>query len=69
MRGWKALTNIQTTTDLYGAPKFSGGDLVYVDFIPAVLEQALGQPSRALKQALRDLRDIGLLITEKIRQS
>jgi hypothetical protein len=66
MRGWKALTNFRTTTDLYGAPKFSGGDLVYVDFIPAVLEQALGQPSRALKQALRDLRDLRLLITEKL---
>jgi hypothetical protein len=65
MRGWKALTNIRTTADLYGPPKFSGGDLVYVDFIPAVLERDLGQSSRALNQALTTLRNLKLLITEK----
>jgi hypothetical protein len=36
-----------------------------VDFIPAVLERALGQSSRALKQALATLRDLELLISEK----
>jgi hypothetical protein len=65
IRGWKALTNIRTTSDGFGPPKLVGGDLVYVDFIPAVLEQDLGQSSRALKQALGALRDLNLLVTEK----
>jgi hypothetical protein len=65
IRGWKALTNIRTTSALYGPPRLSGGEVVYIDFIPAVLERALGQSSRALKQALATLRDLKLLITEE----
>jgi hypothetical protein len=67
IRGWKALTNIRVTSGLDGPPKFKGGELVYVDFIPAVLERDLGQSSRAVNQALATLRDLKLLITEKDR--
>jgi hypothetical protein len=67
IRGWKALTNVRTIATLYGPPKFSGGDLVYVDFIPAVLERDLGQSSRALHQALTSIRDLKLLETESQR--
>jgi hypothetical protein len=68
IRGWKALSDIKTTSTLYGLPKLVGGTLVYVDFIPAVLERALGQSSRALNQALAALRDLKLLSIEKIRR-
>jgi Domain of unknown function (DUF927) len=64
IKGWKAMTNVRTKADLYGPPKFVGGDLAYVDFIPAVLERDLGESSRALQDALRTLRDLNLLITE-----
>ena len=64
IRGWKAMTNVRTTTDSYGHTKFVAGDLVYVDFIPAVLERDLGQSKRALQQALASLRDLKLLKTE-----
>ena len=64
IRGWKAMTNVRTTTDSYGHTKFVAGDLVYVDFIPAVLERDLGQSKRALQQALASLRDLKFLKTE-----
>ncbi len=50
--------------DRWGRTKLISGDLVYVDFIPAVLEQALGQSDRALNQALASLRDQKLMITQ-----
>ena len=60
------MTNMRSVADPFGGPpKLTGGELVYVDFIPAVLERDLGQSSRALKQALASLRDLKLLITEK----
>lgn len=64
IRGWKAMTNVRTVATLYGPPKFAGGDLVYVDFVPSVLERNLGQSSRALRQALGTLRNLKFLITE-----
>jgi Domain of unknown function (DUF927) len=67
IRGWKAMTNVRTKSDNYGPPKFVGGDLVHVDFVPAVLEQNLGQSSRALQQALGTLRDLKLRETESPR--
>jgi hypothetical protein len=66
IRGWKALENIRMTTNRHGDSRLIGGDLVYVDFVPAVLERHLGQSSRALRQALATLRDLDLLITEKL---
>ncbi len=66
IRGWKVMANMKPVADLLGGPpKLTGGELVYVDFIPAVLERDLGQSSRALKQALTSLRDLKFLITEK----
>ena len=66
IRGWKVMTNMRPVADLYGGPpKLTGGELVYVDFIPAVLERDLAQSGRALKQALATLRDLKFLITEK----
>jgi hypothetical protein len=64
IRGWKAMTNVRTRNDDYGPPKFVSGDLAYVDFIPDVLEQNLGQSKRALQHALGSLRDLRFLITE-----
>jgi hypothetical protein len=64
IRGWKAMTNVKTATDNFNRTKFVSGDLVYVDFIPAVLERDLGQSKRALQQALASLRDLKFLITE-----
>jgi hypothetical protein len=58
---------VRTIATPYGPPKFSGGDLVYVDFIPAVLERDLGQSSRALHQALTSIRELKLLETESPR--
>jgi Domain of unknown function (DUF927) len=63
IRGWKAMTNVRNRSDGYGS-KFVGGDLVYVDFIPDVLAQNLGQPKRALQEALATLRGLKLLISE-----
>jgi hypothetical protein len=66
IRGWKVMTNMRPVADLYGGPpKLTGGELVYVDFIPAVLERDLARSGRALKQALATLRDLKFLITEK----
>ena len=65
-RGWKVMTNMRSVTDPFGGPpKLTGGELVYVDFIPDVLERDLRQSRRALKQALVSLRDQKFLITEK----
>jgi hypothetical protein len=64
-RGWKTFTNVRVKNDIYGPPKFAGGTLVHVDFVPAVLERDLGQSKRALNQALASLRDQRLLISEK----
>jgi hypothetical protein len=65
IRGWKGLTNIEVKVNDRGGTAAVDGELVYVDFIPEVLEQNLGQSSRAFKQALVDLRDLNLLITER----
>jgi hypothetical protein len=65
IRGWKVMANMKPVADLLGPPKLTGGELVYVDFIPAVLERDLGQSSRALRQALGSLRVLNFLITEK----
>jgi hypothetical protein len=65
IRGWKAMTNVVTKENNFGGEEFVRGDLVYIDFIPAVLERDLGQSSRALKQALTALRERKFLITEK----
>jgi hypothetical protein len=65
MRGWKAMTNIRVRSSGIDAPRFAGGDLVYVDVVPAVLEKHLGQSGRAIRHALSDLRKSGFLITEK----
>jgi hypothetical protein len=58
------MTNVRARADDYSSSKFVGGDLAYVDFAPAVLEQNLGQSKRALQQALASLRDLKFLVTE-----
>ena len=66
IRGWKVMANMKPIANLLGGPpELTGGELLYVDFIPAVLERDLGQSSRALRQALISLRDLKFLITEK----
>jgi putative DNA primase/helicase len=66
IRGWKVMANMKPIANLLGGPsELTGGELLYVDFIPAVLERDLGQSKRALQQALASLRDRKFLITEK----
>jgi hypothetical protein len=65
IRGWRAMTDVKTRTTPYGGTEFVSGTLVYVDFIPAVLERDLGQSRRAFDQALASLRGLKLLVTEK----
>jgi hypothetical protein len=60
------MTNMKPVADPFGGPpKLIGGELAYVDFIPAVLERDLAQSGRALKQEMATLRDLKLLIAEK----